>query len=144
MISNIHDQPIKSIEMEQYNDQRGSLNALNFVPNINFDIKRFFFTHNIDQNISRGNHAHKNSYQIMFSINGLLDIEFDNGQKKQIIELNDNTKGLIVPPLIWTKLFNYSKDNILLVFSSEIFNEDDYLRNYNDYISYLNNLSKNV
>jgi len=130
--------------MEQYNDHRGSLNALNFNTSIKFNIKRFFFTHNIDQNTTRGNHAHKNSYQIMFSIKGYLDIEFDNGLKKQIIKLNDNTKGLIIPPLIWTKQFNYSQDNILLVFSSEIFKEDDYLRDYNEYSSYLNNISKNV
>lgn len=94
-------------------------------------IKRIFFIHS-SKKTSRGNHAHKLCWQTLINIKGSIIVEVDNGSDKTSINLENSAEGIVIPPMFWTKQI-YSKDSILMVACSELYEEDDYIRNYDEF-----------
>ena len=127
----------KIIKLNKFSDTRGSLNVLEFSKFINFQINRLFFTYKIPKNTSRGHHAHKNLYELVISIQGSLEIELSNGKQKKSFILDRNDKALLIPPLFWSIQKKHTPDNILLALCSEIYNDDDYIRDFDSYLYYI-------
>ena len=99
-----------------------------------FQTKRFFIIDTVPAGETRGNHAHKTCTQIMSCLTGQIDILLDDGQTKNTVILKPESEVLIVPPGIWSTQTFKSDISILLVLADEDFNEDEYIRDYNQFI----------
>ncbi len=132
---------INILQLQDYSDQSGSLVVAEFEKNFNFPVKRIFYITSNSGKI-RGKHAHKEHAQFFICINGACSLEFDNGSEKKTILLDSNDKGVEVRPGVWGQQ-NYMEDNtILLVLSDHIYDENDYLRSYDEFIEFLSNIKK--
>ena len=130
---------IQFLHFEKYKDKRGSLVALESMKNIPFEIKRVYYMADLDSNSPRGFHAHKELKQIAFCLSGNCRFVFDNGIIKEECELRSDSIAIIIPEMIWHEMHDFSKDCILVVLASDHYNEDDYLRNYNEFIKITSN-----
>lgn len=127
------------VNLSAITDQRGSLVALEKSDLIPFDIKRVYYLFNLPENSRRGFHAHIKLQQFAVCINGSCDFLLDNGNARQVVKLKSPKQGLLVDNFVWHEMYNFSSDCILLVAASDIYKEDDYIRNYKDFIKVLEN-----
>lgn len=130
MIANI-------IELEEHGDERGTLIALEQMKNIPFEIKRVYYMFDTVKGVRRGFHAHKCLKQILICVKGSCKILLDDGSQKMEVELDAPNKGLIIESNIWREMFDFSEDAVLMVLASELYDESDYIRNYDDFIEYV-------
>lgn len=121
------------------NNDVGFLIALEGNREIPFNIKRIYYIYNVPKEIKRGFHAHKKLEQVLICVNGNVKIKVDGGNEKKIIELNNPNKGLYVGPSVWHEMYDFDKSAVLLVLASEYYNENDYIRNYEEFMKYKNN-----
>jgi dTDP-4-dehydrorhamnose 3,5-epimerase-like enzyme len=122
------------IKFNVFSDDRGSLVSLEENKNIPFTIKRIFYIYGTPVNSRRGFHAHKNLKQVITCVSGSCKILLDNGVMKRNVELNSINNGLIVESMIWHEMFDFSEDCILMALASELYREDDYIRNYDEFL----------
>tara|TARA_A100001035_G_C27459523_1_gene353906 strand:+ start:53 stop:454 length:402 start_codon:yes stop_codon:yes gene_type:complete len=125
---------IKIINFPPLGDDRGSLVALESFKTIPFEIKRVYYIFGTKADVSRGFHAHRSIKQVMVCVRGSCNIILDNGLKREEVLLNSPTKGLLIEDLIWREMHNFSPDCVLIVLASEYYNEDDYIRNYEEFL----------
>ncbi len=108
--------------------------------NIPFEMKRVYFINNLFNKKSvRGKHAHKELEQIIFCINGRFTLDLDDGVNKQSIVLEDAHCGIRLGPELWHEMRGFSNDCVILVLASDYYNEDDYIRNYDEFLKFVNN-----
>lgn len=127
----------KIISFKYKEDKRGILLALQEdkkVSDLSIKLRRIFILTNLNQKLSRGNHAVKKTTQIVLALRGQCDVELDNGFSKKKIRLNKFHQGLIIYPMVWRTLKNFSKDALILVICDRKFNENDYIRDYESFI----------
>lgn len=105
---------------------------------IPFEIKRVYYLYDVPSSAKRGGHAHKNLNQILIALSGSFNVVLNDGKNKETVTLNKPDKGLLITSNTWRELENFSSGAVCLVLASEQFNEDDYIRNFDDFISYLN------
>ena len=115
-------------------DERGSLIALESLKNIPFEIKRVYYIFDTKQNIRRGFHAHKNLQQVLIAVSGSCKILLDDGKNKQETSLDSPSKGLLIKDCMWREMFDFSSDCVLLVLANEHYDENDYIRDYNQFL----------
>ncbi len=125
---------IKLIDFEIKGDERGSLIALEENKNVPFDIKRIYYIFDTKKDVRRGFHAHKSLKQILICVSGTCKILLDNGQKKSEIILSSPNTGLLIESMIWREMFDFSDNCVLMVIASEYYDENDYIRNYEEFI----------
>ena len=129
---------VKVIELENYDSQeKSSLSVLSFEKFIPLKVKRIFYVNNAIKDEVRGEHAHKACWQLLIPIHGKLDIYCNDGSEEKTYKLTKQNQGLIVPPLIWCKQVYKSDENILLVLTSEEYDPDDYIHNFDEFIKYI-------
>lgn len=124
---------------QQHGDSRGQLVALEEFKDIPFEIKRVYYMYDTGEGVRRGFHAHKSLEQILICIHGSCKIMLDNGHEKKIVSLEKPYEGLYVSNSMWREMFDFSNDAVLLVLASDFYNEEDYIRNYDDFIEYTKN-----
>jgi dTDP-4-dehydrorhamnose 3,5-epimerase-like enzyme len=129
---------IRFFQLPQHNDSRGNLVAIEAVKDIPFDIKRVYYIYETEQGVVRGFHAHKRLQQALICVHGSCKIMLDNGTEKTIVPLNNPAVGLYVANNIWREMFDFSPGAVLLVLASEHYDENDYIRNYKDFLKYVN------
>ena len=100
-----------------------------------FDIKRVYYLYDVPGGAERGGHAHKALYQLIVAASGSFDVILDDGTNKKIVELNRPYYGLLVVPGIWREIVNFSSGAICLVLASQKYMEEDYIRNYEDFLN---------
>jgi dTDP-4-dehydrorhamnose 3,5-epimerase-like enzyme len=115
-------------------DDRGSLISLEANQNIPFDIKRVYYIYATKENVKRGLHAHINLKQVAICVNGSCKILLDNGENKQVVNMDKPSKGVILQEMIWREMYDFSEDCVLMVLASELYDENDYIRDYSDYL----------
>ncbi|WBA13982.1 sugar 3,4-ketoisomerase [Salinivibrio proteolyticus] len=130
---------IKWIEFPSLGDERGNLVALEGLKNIPFEIKRVYYLLDMQANVPRGFHAHKEIVQVAICVKGSCDILMDNGQDKEIVTLDSPSKGLLIDVMQWHEMSNFSQDCVLLVLASEHYDETDYIRDYPRFFQEVNN-----
>jgi acetyltransferase-like isoleucine patch superfamily enzyme/dTDP-4-dehydrorhamnose 3,5-epimerase-like enzyme len=118
-------------------DLRGDLVVGEFEKNIPFATKRFFMIHGVDNKEVRGEHAHKKCHQFLICVRGSVSVLADNGEKRVEILLNTPSQGIHLPPMTWGVQFKYSADAVLLVFASNYYDPEDYIRNYDEFLKIL-------
>lgn len=119
---------------QQHGDERGQLVAIEEMKDIPFEIKRVYYMYDTVPGVRRGYHAHKKLEQILICINGSCKILMDNGYEKKIVSLEKRYEGVYVPPGIWREMYDFSEDAVLMAVVSELYNEDDYIRNYDEFL----------
>ena len=130
----------KFIDFPTLNDSRGNLTFIESDHHIPFSIKRVYYVTDVPFKGKRGGHAHKELHQIIIPIAGSFDIHIDDGAKKKTIQLNENNKGLYICPFIWRELDNFSDSAVCLVLASDFYKEDDYFRDYNEFVDFIRKL----
>ncbi|MEZ8120600.1 FdtA/QdtA family cupin domain-containing protein [Vibrio splendidus] len=122
------------IDFPKIGDDRGSLVALEGNKNIPFSIKRVYYLFDLQSDIPRGFHAHKELVQVAVCVKGRCDILMDDGKSKEIVTLDSSEKGLLIDVMQWHEMRNFSDDCVLLILASDYYDESDYLRNYDDFL----------
>jgi hypothetical protein len=124
----------KLIKIKGFPDNNGGLSVVESTIDIPFDIKRIYYLYDVKEHLTRGFHAHKELYQLYIPINGEFDVELDDGYSKKIFHLDDRNYGLFIKPITYRKLYNFSKGSICLVLASQLYSEDDYIRDYEEFL----------
>ena len=119
---------------QPHGDDRGMLVALEEFNDIPFRIKRVYYMYNTIEGVVRGKHAHKSLEQILVCIHGSCKVRLDNGYEKKIVHLEKPYEGLYIANDMWREMFDFSPDAVLLVFASEIYDEKDYIRDYDEFL----------
>lgn len=124
---NVHSLP-------EHTDVRGSLSVGEFTRNVPFSPKRFFLVYDVPSKDTRGEHAHHECHQFLICIKGSCSLVVDDGKRREEILLSGPNKGVHIPPMVWGIQYNYSADAMLLVFASEFYDTNDYIRNYSEFL----------
>lgn len=130
---------VQLIEVPKAHDVRGNLSVIegNTIP---FDIKRVYYLYDIPTASLRGGHAHKNLIQLLVALSGSFDVVLKDGISEKIITLNKPNFGLLIPSGIWRELQNFSSGSVCLVIASDVYSEDDYVREYDDFLLFKNRI----
>ena len=123
---------------QQHGDERGMLVALEEFSDIPFEIKRVYYMYDTKEGVHRGFHAHKNLEQILICIHGSCKVLLDNGKEKKIVSLEKPYEGLYVSNNMWREMYDFSEDAVLMVLASEVYNESDYIRDYDEFLKMVN------
>ena len=129
---------IEWIELPNLGDDRGSLMVLESNKNVPFKVKRIYYILDAKPDVPRGFHAHKELMQLAFCIKGSCNMIMDNGIEKQQVRIDKSNIGLMIPPMVWHEMHDFSDDCVLLVLASEHYDEADYIRNYDEFINETN------
>lgn len=119
---------------QQHGDERGQLIALEGNKDIPFEIKRVYYMYDTGQGVRRGFHAHQSLQQILICIHGSCKIHLDNGFEKKEVALEKPYEGLYIANDMWREMYDFSPDAVLMVLASDYYDENDYIRNYEDFI----------
>ena len=122
------------IDLPKIQNRAGNITAIENNLDIPFEVKRIFYLYDIPGGESRGAHAHKQCKQFLVAASGSFEVQLDDGIEKKTVMLNQPYKGLYVPPGIWASEINFSSGAICLVMTSDKFDEDDYIRDYKDFL----------
>ncbi|MCU0754647.1 MAG: WxcM-like domain-containing protein [Xanthomonadales bacterium] len=114
-------------------DMRGALSVGEFEQSVPFAVKRYFLVFDVPSKEVRGEHAHRRCHQFLVAVRGSLSVVVDDGHHSTEVTLDDPTLGLYMPPMIWGVQYRYSEDAVLLVFASERYERDDYIRDYDEF-----------
>ncbi len=120
---------------QPHGDNRGQLIALEEFNDIPFKIKRVYYMYDTGQGVRRGYHAHKSLEQILVCVHGSCKVHLDNGKETKEILLEKPYEGLYIPNNMWREMYDFSSDAVLMVFASEVYDENDYIRDYDEFIS---------
>ena len=122
------------INFKEHTDGRGSLIALEYPKQIPIEIKRIYYIYNVKKDTPRGFHSHKDLNQILIAISGCVKVKISDSYDEEIITLDSNDKGLLIGPMIWREMFDFSEDAVLLVLADHEYDESDYIRDYDEFI----------
>lgn len=128
---------IKKYKFQEHGDDRGNLIALEEGKEIPFSVKRIYYMFDTGEGVRRGYHAHKSLKQILVCTSGSCKVLLDDGEEKQIIELNDPSEGIYIANTVWREMFDFSKGAVLMALASELYDEKDYIRNYDDFLRFI-------
>lgn len=123
------------IELPRIGDRNGSITAINNLVEIPFEVNRVFYLYDIPGGESRGAHAHKECHQFLIAATGSFEVELFDGKVRRTVALNRPNIGLHIPPEIWASEVNFSSSSICLVLASHHYDEGDYIRQIDSYIS---------
>ncbi|MBQ0021689.1 MAG: WxcM-like domain-containing protein [Prevotellaceae bacterium] len=130
----------KIIELPKITDPRGNLTVAEQMKNVPFDIKRVYWTYDVPGGESRGGHAHKNLFQLVVAMSGSFTVTLDNGYERTTVLLNHPWQGLLIEPGTWRTLEDFSSGAVCMVLASELYDEDDYIYEYDEFIRYIKEL----
>jgi UDP-2-acetamido-3-amino-2,3-dideoxy-glucuronate N-acetyltransferase len=123
--------------LPSFTDMRGSITVNEFSENLPFAPKRCFFVYGVESNKIRGEHAHKICEQFLIAVHGKVSALIDDGVKRKEITLDSSTTGLYMPAGTWGVQYNFSSDAVLCVFASHSYSNNDYIRDYSEFIKYI-------
>lgn len=126
----------KIIDIPKINNTKGNIGVIEN-DTIPFDVKRVYYLFDVPSGAKRGGHAHKKLKQVILAISGSFDVVLKDGKSKETITLNRPDKGLLIENNIWRELENFSSGSVCLVLASEEFSEEDYIRNYKEYLNFV-------
>ena len=119
---------------QPHGDDRGQLISLEEYNDIPFRIKRVYFMYDTAPGVVRGHHAHKKLEQILVCVHGSCKIHLDNGKETKEVALEKPYEGLYIAHNMWREMYDFSEGAVLMVFASEIYDESDYIRDYDKFI----------
>jgi dTDP-4-dehydrorhamnose 3,5-epimerase-like enzyme len=132
------------IHLKIIGDERGSLIAIESNINIPLEIKRVYYIFNTKQGVRRGFHAHRSLIQMLICTSGSCKVLVDDGEKKVDVLLDSPSKGLILGPMTWHEMYEFSPNCVLMVLANEIYDEKDYIRDYNLFLQLYQKEKKSI
>lgn len=124
------------INLPRIEDPRGNLSFIEANNHIPFDIKRVYWIYDVPGGQIRGGHAFKEQNEVIVALSGSFDVVVDDGVGRQTFSLNRSYYGLFIPAGCWRQMQNFSTNSLALVMSSTHYNQDDYIRDYDEFVKY--------
>ena len=124
------------IDFQKITDPRGNLTVAENMQHVPFDVRRVYWTYDVPAGESRGGHAHKQCREVIIAVSGSFTVTLDNGSEKKSFHLNHPWQGLLVETGIWRTLDDFSSGAVCLVIASELYDEDDYIYDYDEFLRY--------
>lgn len=125
------------IELNRHHsDRKGNITVVENYKTVPFGIRRTYYLYDVPGGESRGGHAHKELYQLIVAASGSFTVTIDDGMVKRSFLLNRPYQGLLIVPGIWRTLNDFSSGAVCMVLASESYTEEDYIRNYDDFLSF--------
>ena len=125
----------KIIDLPKIHDPRGNLTFIEGGNHVPFDVRRVYYLYDVPGGAERGGHAHKALRQLIVAMSGSFDVVLDDGRGKKRYHLNRSYHGLYVCPMMWRELDNFSSGSVCMVLASNKYEEDDYYRDYGEYLA---------
>lgn len=135
VISSVYDCTVLELD-KHHSDRKGNLTVVENSRTVPFEVKRAYYLYDVPGGESRGAHAHKALYQLIVAASGSFRVTLDDGRVKRTFLLNRPYQGLMVVPGIWRTIDDFSSGAVCLVLASELYDEDDYMREYEDFIRF--------
>lgn len=132
----------KIIDLPRIYDPRGNLTVVEQLKEVPFDIKRVYWTYDVPGGESRGGHAHKKCQSFIIAVSGSFTVRLDDGHRRETYHLNHPYQGLLINTGVWRTLEDFSSGAVCLALASELFDENDYIREYDDFIRYVEDKEK--
>ncbi len=126
------------LPLSKIHNRVGNITIVEDQTHIPFDVRRIYYLYDIPSGEDRGGHAHKALHQLIVAASGSFHVLLDDGQNKKIVTLNRPDYGLMVVPGIWRELLEFSSGAICLVLASQKYDNEDYIRQYDQFISFKN------
>lgn len=123
----------KIVELPRIEDPRGNLTFVEGAVHVPFKIERVYYLYDVPGGASRGGHAHKGLSQLIIAMSGSFDVILDDGNEKRRFHLNRSYYGLSIGPMMWRELDNFSSGSVCMVLASQLYSEDDYFRDYDEF-----------
>jgi hypothetical protein len=125
---------IKMINLPKINDPRGNLSVIekDIIP---FEIKRVYYLYDVPSGAERGGHAHIEQQEFLIAVSGSFDVVLNDGETIGEVTLNNPSRGLLIENRIWRELKNFSSGAVCLVIASDCFSEEDYIRDFDDFLA---------
>jgi dTDP-4-dehydrorhamnose 3,5-epimerase-like enzyme len=127
---------IKLIQLQKHGDSRGSLVALEDQKEVPFPIRRVYYMFDCEKEVRRGFHAHKKLRQFLIPVRGSCTFVLDNSKERVEVVLDDPAKGLLVEPMVWHEMGNFSEDCTLMALADAHYDESDYIRDYEEFLQH--------
>jgi hypothetical protein len=124
----------KIIQLSKINNRAGNITIIENNNDIPFSVKRVYYLYDIPSSESRGGHAHKALYQLIVGASGSFNINLKDGKNEKSVFLNRPDLGLLIVPGIWRDLSDFSSGSVCLVFASDFYTENDYIREYSEFL----------
>lgn len=121
---------------KHHSDRKGNISVVENDKEIPFEVRRAYYLYDVPGGKSRGAHAHRELSQLIVAVSGSFTVTLDDGNVKRTFLLNRPYQGLYVVPGIWRTLDDFSSGAVCLVLASHLYDESDYIRDYNDFIEY--------
>lgn len=125
------------IDLPRIHDPRGNLTVAEQFTNVPFDIKRVYWVYDVPGGESRGGHAHRQCRTFVIAVSGSFTVTLDDGKDSCTYLLNHPWQGLVIEPGVWRTLDDFSSGAVCLSIASDTFDEEDYIRDYSEYLEYL-------
>ena len=127
------------IELPKITDRRGNLSFAENDSQLPFEIKRSYWIYDVPGGTDRGGHAYKENTEFVIALSGSFDVLIDNGEKTERFNLNRSYYGLLIPKMTWRTMVNFSTNSLALVLSSTEYDENDYIRDYQEFLRVVRN-----
>lgn len=126
----------KKIQIQKIEDYRGNLSVIEkeILP---FEFKRVYYLYDVPAGAERGGHAHIEQKEFLVALSGSFEVVLNNVKEQETVVLNKPFEGVLIDKGIWRELKNFSSGAVCLVIASDVFNEEDYIRDFDDYKNYL-------
>ena len=121
------------IKFQKISDIRGSLTYIEGQEHVPFDIRRVYYIYDVPAGSQRAGHAHKNLFQLLVALSGSFDIHLDDGLNQRKVTLNRPYEGLLLTPVIWRTIDNFSSGAVCLALASDRYDESSYYHDYNEF-----------
>lgn len=127
----------KVIDITKIKDRRGNLTVVENMKDVPFNIKRTYWVYDVPAGEYRGGHAHKECLEFIIAAGGSFNVTLDDGTERRTFHLNHPYQGLLVETGVWRTLDDFSSGAVCLVLASELYDESDYIREYDDFLKYV-------
>lgn len=127
---------IRELEFPKICDPRGNLSFIEGGCHVPFSVKRVFYVYDVPGGATRGAHAHRSCTEVIIPLAGAFDVHLSDGVTTRVYRMNSASRGLLVPPGLWLSIHNYTTGALQLVLCSDLYEEEDYIRDYDEFLQY--------
>lgn len=132
------------IELDKHHHEKGNITVVESGQTVLFDVKRAYYLYDVPGGESRGGHAHRELQQLIVAASGSFSVTLDDGKVKRTVFLNRPYQALLVVPGIWRELDDFSSGSVCLVLASHVYDENDYIRDYSEFLNIKRKNEKNA